>query len=82
MQVICEFLIIQKNSSYVVAKVIMVLYYVVLGGDLYVFLNFLNSCMQFILSILCFQFFHFPFFYIRSKLLPLEKIKFGIDNIN
>jgi uncharacterized membrane protein SirB2 len=32
MQVIYEFLTTQKNTSYVVAKVIMVLYYVVLGG--------------------------------------------------
>lgn len=32
MQVIYEFLITQKNSLYVVAKVIMVLYYVVPGG--------------------------------------------------
>ncbi|MBA0844931.1 hypothetical protein Goarm_022796, partial [Gossypium armourianum] len=33
-QAICECLIIQKNSLYVVAKVIMVLYCVVLGGAL------------------------------------------------
>jgi len=32
-QVTCESLTIQKNNLYVVGKVIMVLYYVVLGGD-------------------------------------------------
>ena len=32
-QVTCESLTIQKNNFYVVGKVIMVLYYVVLGGD-------------------------------------------------
>lgn len=41
-QDICECLIIRKNSLYVVAKVIMVLYYVVLGGALFLLFNFLN----------------------------------------